>query len=194
MEWKLMYTTNSGQNKSGNHIILELSLEFLKVPSLILFLIFVTLWWVNLPIVFFLFFSEVNLAVAAYISDTVIDGVIETLNDNHKTLVLINKLYQSVHCSVLVLPLSNFWMYYLCIQNDIPKESECKTSKLLSCYYLVFLLVDVSCETETVRVSPSLNRFQRERTGQNGGSGQGSDQDHYQSRLPGGRYTAQLWQ
>lgn len=32
-------------------------------------------------------FSEINLAVAAYISDTVIDGVIETLTDSHKTLV-----------------------------------------------------------------------------------------------------------
>lgn len=31
--------------------------------------------------------SEINLAVAAYISDTVIDGVIETLTDNHKTLM-----------------------------------------------------------------------------------------------------------
>lgn len=31
--------------------------------------------------------SEINLAVAAYISDTVIDGVIETLTDNHKILM-----------------------------------------------------------------------------------------------------------
>ncbi|XP_078337738.1 F-actin-uncapping protein LRRC16A-like isoform X7 [Crassostrea virginica] len=31
--------------------------------------------------------SEINLAVAAYISDTVIDGVIETLTDSHKTLM-----------------------------------------------------------------------------------------------------------
>ncbi|XP_062580568.1 F-actin-uncapping protein LRRC16A-like, partial [Saccostrea cucullata] len=31
--------------------------------------------------------SEINLAVAAHISDTVIDGVIETLTDSHKTLM-----------------------------------------------------------------------------------------------------------
>lgn len=139
MEWKLMYTTNSGQSKSGYCIILNVSLEFLKVPSLILFLIFVKLWWVHLLIVFL--FSEINLAVAAYISDTVIDGVIETLTDNHKILVLIIKLYQSVHWSVFVSPLPNFWMYNLCVKTPkwYTKESEFKTSFwVLSCYCLFF--------------------------------------------------------